>query len=77
MTSLSENLVRNKIAGTGEIILGEIKDVKVLIICILVADILGGLIYGAKGNVVGIFNCISWAVVSGFILLNFNKIFSK
>ena len=65
------------LTSIGEMNLGEIKDVRVLIICILVADILGGLIYGAKGNVVGIFNCISWAVVSGFILINFNKIFSK
>jgi len=57
--------------------LSDIKDIKILIICILVADIVGGLIYGVKGNIVGIFNCISWAVVSAFVLYNFKSIFNK
>jgi hypothetical protein len=42
----------------------ETKDIRILIICILAADILGGIIYAAKGNIVGIFNCISWSVVA-------------
>jgi dihydrodipicolinate synthase/N-acetylneuraminate lyase len=60
-------LRRNKLAETN--------DIKMLVVCILVADVMGGMIYGAKGNIVGIFNCISWAVVAIFILVNFNKFF--
>ncbi|MDD3014129.1 MAG: hypothetical protein PHC34_10540 [Candidatus Gastranaerophilales bacterium] len=54
--------------------MSDIKDIKMLIICILVADILGGVIYGVKGNIVGIFNCISWSVVAAFVLFNFKNI---
>ena len=57
--------------------LNNIADIKTLIIFILIADIVGGVIYASKGNIVGIFNCVSWAVVSGFILMNLGKIFSK
>ena len=55
--------------------MAETNDIKMLVVCILVADVMGGMIYGAKGNIVGIFNCISWAVVAIFILVNFNKFF--
>ncbi|MFH0702633.1 MAG: hypothetical protein V2B14_03735 [bacterium] len=52
-----------------------IKDTKMLIICILITDIIGGIIYLAKGDIVGIFNCVSWAVIAAFILMNLKKIF--
>jgi len=47
----------------GDLKVSNINDIRTLVICILVADILGGFIYGAKGNIVGLFNCISWSVI--------------
>jgi len=55
--------------------LSEVKDIKMLVICILVADILGGVVYGTKGNIVGLFNCVSWSVIAAFVLFNFKNIF--
>ncbi|MDD3149882.1 MAG: hypothetical protein PHV68_03530 [Candidatus Gastranaerophilales bacterium] len=52
-----------------------IEDVKTLIILIIIADVIGGLIYGSKGDMVGIFNCVAWAVIAGFVLANFDSVF--
>ena len=53
------------------------EDIKIFILFVLIVDLIGVLIYIAKGNYVGIFNCLAWAVLSGVVLLNFNKIFLK
>jgi len=53
------------------------EDVKVFIGLLFVANLIGALVYIAKGNNVGIFNCISWSVIAGYILANFNKVFAE
>lgn len=57
--------------------MNNISQTKMLIVFILVANILGGLIYFFKSNLVGIFNCVSWAVVASFILFNFDTVFNQ
>ena len=53
-----------------------IQEVKGLIILIMIANVLGGLIYSTKGDHVGIFNCIAWAVIATFVLANFDNLFN-